>query len=110
MSIIDDIVNTFKETNSVRKTARDNYCSWNRVVKILSTNGVIVNNTHEIILQLYGKGMNAEKIAKQTGYNIKTVKAYLPSTRPYYGVDQSANAKRIAKCRERKRETDAREL
>jgi DNA-binding NarL/FixJ family response regulator len=107
MSIIDDIIDTFHETNSVKATAQHNHCSWNRVLKVLSTNGIIVNETHAIILDLYEKGMTVEQIAKQVDYNEKTVKSYLPSVRPYYGVNQSVNAKRIKKYRNRRMEKNA---
>jgi transposase len=103
MSEIDDILKTFEETNSIKATAKENHCSWNRVVKILSSNGIVVNNTHEIILSLNEKGMSIDEISKQTGYNKKTIQAYLPASRPIYRVDISENAKRIQACRDRKK-------
>jgi hypothetical protein len=106
MSIIDDIIKTFDKTNSIKETAKTNHCSWNRVVKVLSTNGIVINDIHAIILDLYENGMEVEKIAKQIGYNVKTVESYLPAKRPFYGVNQSDNAKRIKKCRNRKVEKE----
>jgi hypothetical protein len=99
MSIIDDIINTFDKTDSIKETAKQNHCSNHRVIKILSSNGIIINDIHGTILSLHEHGMDAEKISKQIGYNVKTVKAYLPATRPCYKVNQSENAKRIEKSR-----------
>lgn len=44
---------------------------------------------------LYEKGMNAQEISKQTGYNIKTVQSYLPAVRPIYKYHQSENTKKL---------------
>ena len=73
-----------------------------RVVKVLSSNNIIINDTHREILLLYEKGTSVGELAKSPGLNIKTVKAYLPAVRPVYGEDLSANAERRKKCRNKK--------
>lgn len=96
------IISVFDQTQSIKATAKECGCSWNRVVKILSSSGIVINDTHQIILDLHAKGKAAEEIARQTGYSLKTVQSYLPATRPFYGIDISENAKAIKRCRDRK--------
>lgn len=106
--IIEDVLRAYNDTQSIRQTAKETGCSWQRVVKILSSNGVVINQMHRIILMLYEEGKSPEEIAKQIGYNEKVVKAYLPRKRPYYGVNPSDNAKAIKRCRKSK-ENEAKE-
>lgn len=49
----------------------------------------------------YHAGMSVEKIATQLELNRKTVQAYIPRKRPLYNEEQSPNALRIKKCREK---------
>lgn len=100
--IVNDILKAFDKTQSVNATAKEIGCGWQRVLKILSSNGIIVNDIHAKILELHDKGKTAEDIAKQIGYSLKTVQAYIPAKRPYYNVNPSDNAKRIKLCREKK--------
>ncbi len=100
--IIDEILRTFNKTQSIRATAAETGCSWQRVVKILSSNSVIINETHEIILKMQKEGKTKAEIAKATGCSEKTVNAYLPAVRPYYNVSPSDNAIRIKKCRNKR--------
>lgn len=97
------IIKIYEKTGSIRATAKELGCSWNRVTKALSTAGFVVSETHMMILELHDEGLTAEEIAKKTGYNIKTVKAYLPRVRPEYGEYASENAKRIKKSREKQK-------
>lgn len=100
--IINEILRTFNRTQSIRTTAKEVGCSWQRVVKVLSSNSVIINETHEVILKMHKEGKTKTEIAKETGHSEKTVNAYLPAVRPYYNVSPSDNAIRIKKCRNKK--------
>ncbi|MDE6055209.1 MAG: helix-turn-helix domain-containing protein [Lachnospiraceae bacterium] len=100
--IIDNILDAFNRTQSIKATAKMVGCSWNRVVKILSSSGIIINDTHSLIIKMHDQGKTIEEIAEQTGYNVKTVQAYIPAVRPYYNVNISENAKRIKHCRKKK--------
>ena len=95
------IIKAFNKTGSVRGAAGEIGCSWNRVVKSLSSSGIVINDAHKIILSLHSSGMTADQIAKQLNINIKTVQAYLPRIRPVYGENQSKNALKIKKWREK---------
>ncbi len=103
MDIVEKILEVYEETQSVNATLKECKCSWNRVVKILSSNGVIVNDIHSTIMGLHEKGLNAKEISEQTGYNIKTVQAYLPAVRPIYKYHQSENARKIAQIRAKRK-------
>ena len=100
-----EILDAFNDAGSVKGAVEKTGYSWNRVVKSLSSSGIIINDTHEIILDLYESGMTPDQIANQVGINIKTVQAYLPRTRPVYGENRSKNATRINEWRNRKKKT-----
>ena len=103
MSIDKDIYDTFRSTGSVRETAKEIGCSWNRVVKSLASSGVIISDTHVMILDMHDAGMSVHEIARQLSLNTKTVQAYLPRVRPVYGENRSKNAERIKEWRDRKK-------
>ena len=103
MSIDKDICDAYLSLGSIKKTAEHAGCSWNRVIKSLSSSGILINDTHEIILNLFDAGMTPEQIAKQVGISIKTVQAYLPRMRPAYGENRSKNAEKIKEWRDRKK-------
>lgn len=102
MDIINEIIQVYNRTQSIKATAKETGNSWNRVIKILSSNGVIINDTHELILRMQKEGKTISEIAKETGRSTRTVSAYLPATRPYYNVNLSDNAKRIKNWRAKK--------
>lgn len=93
----------YEELGSVKAVSERTGCSWNRVVKSLSTSGVVINSTHALILDYYDKGMTVDEISNQLGLNIKTVKSYLPRVRPVYGEDLSKNALKIKRWRNKYR-------
>ena len=101
--IDEELLKAFNKSGSVKGTAEEIGCSWNRVIKSLSSSGIVINDTHEIVLDLYKSGMTPDQIAKQVGINIKTVQAYLPRVRPTYGENRSKNAEKIRKWRDKKK-------
>lgn len=103
MSIDKDIYDTFRSTGSVRETAKEIGCSWNKVVKSLASSGVVINDTHGMILDMHDAGMSVQEIARQLSLNTKTVQAYLPRVRPVYGEGRSKNAEKIKKWRDKKK-------
>lgn len=94
---------TFSQERSIRAAVRASGCSWHRVVKILSSNGVVINELHQKVMKLHEDGRSANEIAKILNTSERTIKAYLPRIRPNYGVNLSENAKRIKKCKEKKK-------
>ena len=99
------ILNSFNKFGSVKGAAAETGCSWNRVVKSLCSSGVVINDTHRMILDMRDAGMSPQEISRQLGINIKTVKSYLPRVRPIYGEDRSKNAKKIKEWRDKKKDT-----
>ena len=89
----------YEELGSVKAVSERTGCSWNRVVKSLSTSGVVINQTYALILNYYEKGLSPSEIANQMEINVKTVQAYLPRVRPVYGEDLSKNALKIKRWR-----------
>lgn len=102
--IDEEILKAFNKSGSVSGAAKEVRCSWNRVIKSLSSSGILINDTHEIILDLRDAGMTPEQIAKQVGISIKTVQAYLPRVRPVYGENRSKNATKINEWRNKRKE------
>ena len=98
----EQIIKKYEEFQSVKRTAEELNCSWNRVVKALSTEDYVVNDLQEVILYMYDKGIAVEEIAEITRRNVKTVQAYLPRVRPLYGEAKSYNAQNLIKFRQRK--------
>lgn len=89
----------YDELGSVKAVSERTGCSWNRVVKSLSTSGVVINQTHALILNYYEKGLSPSEIANQMEINVKTTQAYLPRVRPVYGENLSKNALKIKRWR-----------
>lgn len=96
-----EILDEYRRLGNVNAVVAKTHHSWNRVVKSLSNCGVVINDTHRIILNLHKKGMSAREIAEKLGLNFKKVQSYLPRVRPVYGENRSANAERIKEWRER---------
>lgn len=96
------ILSAFEERQSITGVHKITGYNWQQIAKVLSTYGIVANDTHEIILNLYDRGKNAKEISEITGYAETTVHAYLPRVRPAYNENISENAKRIKKYRQNK--------
>lgn len=101
MKIDEEIMDAYKTLKSVRAVHKETGYSWNRIVKSLSSSGIVINETHALILKDYKNGMSPLEIAKQIGVNVKTVQSYLPRIRPVYGENLSKNALKIKKSRDK---------
>ena len=76
--------------------------SCGRVAKALSSAGVIINDTHKKILELYAETKSVNEIAAFLKLNPQVIQTYLPRIRPAYGKpSRTTNALRIAKHRAR---------
>ncbi len=99
MNIDAQILDLYNEFGSIKAVSKKTRYSWNRVVKSLSSSGVVINPTHALILQYHEKGLSSLEIANQMEISVKTVQAYLPRVRPVYGENLSKNALKIKKWR-----------
>lgn len=101
-STTSEIIRWYNAVGSVNQTADICECSQHRVIKTLSSNGIIINKTHEKILDLHNQGLSAQEIAVLLERNVKTVQAYLPRVRKcIYGECSSRNARNIKRHREK---------
>lgn len=103
MKIDEEILDAYKILKSVRAVSKETGYSWNRIVKSLSASGIVINETHALILKDYKNGMSPLEISKQIGINVKTVQSYLPRVRPVYGENRSKNAIKITEWRKRRK-------
>ena len=85
------ILSAFEEKQSITGVHKITGYNWQQIAKVLSTYGIVANDTHEIILNLYDRGKNAKEISEITGYAETTVHAYLPRVRPAYNENISEN-------------------
>lgn len=107
MSIDKMILDSYKETNSVKKVEKETGYSWCRIVKTLATHGITTSDLHRRILHLYHAGMAREEIAAQVGLGVRPTDAYLPRKRDVvYGEARTENAQRCLKSRKRRKEKE----
>ena len=97
--IDEQIKELYDELGSVKAVSKLTRYSWNRVVKSLSSSGIMINPTHALILDYREKGLTPLQIANQMEISVKTVQAYLPRVRPVYGENLSKNALKIKRWR-----------
>lgn len=102
MTQTEEILAAYRETPTINAVRKITGYSWQKIVKTLSSEGIIINDIHALILDLYEKGISPEEISKTVGYTEETIMAYLPRFRPAYNENQSRNALRIKKCRSKK--------
>ena len=97
------ILSKWSENPSVKCISKDLDISYNKVLKALSSNGIVINETHQKIMQYYEQGMSAKEISGVMRMNTNVVQSYLPRVRPAYNVNQSKNAQKIMRWRESKK-------
>lgn len=103
MNEADKILETYNRLGSIKATKIELGVSEHRIRKVLTAKGIVLNDTHQTILDWHEKGKSPEWIAEQVGLSVSVVKSYLPPVRPIYRVDQSPNAVKIAEWRSKKK-------
>ena len=103
MSTVTDkeILRTWNENKSIKAVSKSLNISYQKVLKSLSSNGIIINNTHQKIMDYQNQGKSIQEISEIMKMNIKVIQSYLPRVRPIYNVNQSQNALRIQKFRQK---------
>lgn len=92
----------YEETGSVKGTAKKLGRSWQTVAKHLVAHGIYPTETCASIHRLLSAGWTQAEICAELGISEKTYFAFTPYQKgSYCGVNKSANAQRIARCRER---------
>lgn len=103
MNEAEKILAAYNECGSVKGVVKITGLSFHRVRKVLTGAGIVLNETHEKILELHTEGKSAADIAELLHVSESTVCSYLPPVRPLYRVNRSKNAENIAKWRAAKR-------
>ena len=96
------ILEAYKESQTLNGIHKITGYNWQRIAKTLSTEGIVVNETQALIIDLHYRGKSADEISAITGFAMSTVMAYLPRVRPPYLENRSKNAMRIEKYRRKK--------
>ena len=95
------IVDSYKKTGSVKKTAEEFGTSVIRVRRVLINEGLWSSATSQKILELYNQGLSSKEIAEKLCYTEKNVQAFLPYKRGTYGSSQSLDSVRSKEYRDR---------
>ena len=103
MNEADKILETYNRLGSIKATKIECGVSEYRIRKVLTAKGIVLNDTHQTILDLHEQGKSLEQIAEQVGLSKSVVQSYLPPKRPLYRVNQSKNALHIAEWRAKKK-------
>ena len=97
------IIDDYKVTGSVKRTAENLGTTLVRAQRVLITEGLWSSDTSEAVWQLYQKGLTVREIAEKLYVTEKTVQAYLPYTKGYYSdTEKSDDALRSSDYRNRK--------
>ena len=96
------IINIYKETGSVKKTAEELGTYPIKVRRVLITEGLWHSKTSEQVADLLAKGKSVAEIAEELVISEKNVQSYMPYSRGQYGgEDRSNEAIRSEEYRER---------
>ena len=105
MELYDQIIETYKETGSVKETAEKLGTYPIKVRRVLITEGLWRSKTSDAIGELYRQGRTTKEIAAELYMSEKNVQSYLPYARGMYGGEKSDDAIRSEQYRERNRNT-----
>lgn len=99
---VQEIIDTYAKTDSLKETAKICGVNWQKVRKILITAGKYENEESRTIAELYKSGLSVDEIASRLGLTAKAVNSYLPYTKGEYKSDSPTdNAIAIRKHREK---------
>lgn len=84
MEMIEEMKRMYMKDHNVSAVARRFGLDPQRVIKILSSEGIVINMRHKRILDLRAAGSSVEDIAKWLHISPRTVQKYLPAEKPYY--------------------------
>ena len=103
MSIVDDVIRSYEETESTKRTAIKCGISEHKARKILFEQRLLSTDTSIIVSNLANEGLSAKEIADKLGMSQKAANTYLPYKKGIYKEPEpSKNAIRIRRHREKK--------
>lgn len=101
--LYDRIIDSYKKTSSVKKTAGELKTSAIKVRRVLITEGLWSSATSRSIHDLREQGLDTKQIAEKLHYTEKNVQAFSPYTKGAYDREnKSAYSVQSRKYRERK--------
>lgn len=104
MAIIDDVTAFYKQEGTIKGAAKLAHISEQKARKLLITTGTIQPELSREILLYRSRGLELKEIAKKLGLSVHAVLSYLPYSRtPYNQPTRSANAKKLAEWRDRRK-------
>lgn len=103
-----EIVEYYNKSGSLKETAAAFGVGWQKVRKILISEGAYTSDIAEKVQELHKSGTSYAEIAEKLKINKNAVNSYLPYTKTVYnGDDASKNALKIRRWREEKRQNSA---
>lgn len=97
---VKNVVQTYNEVGSIKKTAKEVCISEQKVRKILLDAGAFESDLAIGIRELFADGNSVKAIAEKLKLSESAVQSYLPYTKGVYMADEpTSNAIRIRKCR-----------
>lgn len=100
---IEEIIEIYNKTDSLRETAAICGINWQKVRKILITAGKYENEITDKIAELHKMGLNNDEIAHRLNIARGSLNSYLPYEKGIYNLtDPSDNALKIRKYRKNK--------
>ena len=102
---MNEIVEYYKKCDNLKETSAAFGIGWQKVRKILITEGVYTSETAEKVQKMHKLGANVEEIAKKLKINKSTVNSYLPYVKTVYNKENpSKSAIKSRKWREKNKE------
>ncbi len=106
-SLQDKILYQYKKGRSIRTIGNKLGIGWQKVTKILVSNGICPNETSAAVQRLSNQGKTKEEICEELKISKKVYDAYMPYTKcEYRSENRTKNAMEIEKCRKRKKERE----
>ena len=99
------IVEYYMKCGSLKETASAFEIGWQKVRKILITEGAYTSEIAEKVQKLYNSGVSISEIAEKLKISKSTVNSYLSYTKAVYNkVDATENATRIRRWRAKQKQ------
>ena len=100
-----EIIEYYKKCDSLKETSAVFGIGWQKVRKILITDGVYTSEKAEKVKEMHDSGVNIEEISEKLNISKRTVNAYLPYKKTVYNKENpSKNATKIRKWRAKNKE------
>lgn len=107
MTIEQQIVDVYEQTQSLRATSKQLNIDWQVVRRVLITHNSYSTPMTTYIADLINSGVTADEIAEKLNVTKSCIISNMPYTKGSYVVgEKSKNAMQIARCRENKKKRE----